>query len=167
MSVYAPLFHWMHVKNGTPDWVAFALMGILGVAALYCAWVDLDRMIIPNKVTYPLLVLFLVSAPLVWQDWITHLICGVSVAVFFFLLANVKVRGQYAMGMGDVKLYAVAGLAFGLGVLPCIIIATLFGTVIGIFLLAKEGRSKQIPHGPHITLAILVMIGIGIQGVVS
>jgi len=167
MSIYSPLYHWMHIKHGTPDWVAFAFMGLLAIAALYCAWVDLEKMIIPNKVTYPLLVLFLIAAPFLWQDWSTHLVTGAVVGILLFLLSSIKIRGQYAMGMGDVKLYAVSALAFGLGILPCIIIATLAGSVAGIFIAIKEGRNAQVPHGPHIALAILVTVGLGIQGVLN
>ena len=157
----------MHIRSFTPDWVAFAAMGIFAAAALYCAWTDIDRMIIPNKVTYPLILFFMVSAPLLWKDWGTHLICGFAVSLFFFILANIPVRGGYAMGMGDVKMYSAVGFAFGLGSLLCIVIATLFGTVIGTFILIKKGRSEHIPHGPHITAAILIMIALGIQGVLS
>lgn len=167
MSAYSLFYHWMHIRPGTPQWVVFAVMGAFALILLYCAWVDLDKMIIPNKITLPLIAFFMLSAPLLWQNWVSHLVTGFLVGAFFFLVASIPIRGQYGMGMGDVKMYTAIGFAFGLGSLLCILIATLAGSIVGIFVMAKHGRGKHIPHAPHIALAVWITIALGIQGVLA
>jgi len=157
----------MHIRPEIPHWVVWVVMAAFAAACIYCAVIDLRERIIPNRITYPMGIISIVLAPVLWSNWTTHLICGFGVGLFFFLLANFKVRGQYAMGMGDVKLYTVAGFALGLGALPCVLISTLVGSIEGIVILVKKGTSTQIAHGHHICIGILIMLALGIQGVIA
>lgn len=162
-----PILHWIQLRPQIPEWVVFAVLGVFAAACIYCAVVDLRERIIPNKATYPMGAASIVLAPILWENWLTHWIVGAIVLAFFFVLANVKVRGQYAMGMGDVKLYAVAGFLLGVGAIPCIVISTLVGTIEGVIVMYKRGASQHIAHGHHICIGILAMIGFGIQGLLG
>ncbi|SIF31548.1 Flp pilus assembly protein, protease CpaA [Mycobacteroides abscessus subsp. abscessus] len=62
------------------------------------------------------------------------------------------------MGGGDIKLFAVIGLALGTKlVLLTFFFATLFGAVFGIvgMLIGKVEKGKPIPFGPYIALGSL------------
>jgi Flp pilus assembly protein protease CpaA len=164
VDVYKPLYFWLHPAASVSDWLIIALMALVVVASIVCAVTDLRSMIIPNVITYPLIAIFLIAAPFLWQDWITHLVAGATCAILFGGAAFIKIRGQYAMGMGDVKLYTVAGLVLGLGALPCVVVASLTGAVLGIAVLRSGALNKQIPHGPHIAFGIVLMVAVGLMG---
>lgn len=130
MSVYEPLYFWLQPNPSIPGWVIILFLSLFCAAAIACAVIDARSMIIPNAIVYPMILVSLVTMPFLWENWVTHLIAGVVCAVFFTAAAFIKIRGQYAMGMGDAKLYTASGLALGLGALPCVIIATLSGSII-------------------------------------
>jgi prepilin signal peptidase PulO-like enzyme (type II secretory pathway) len=161
VKIYEPLYFWLHPS--APQWVIILVLATVAAATIACAVIDLKSMIIPNVITYPLLLGLLLGAPFLWQDWVTHLVAGLVCAAVFVSASFLKIRGQYAMGMGDAKLYTVAGLLLGLGALPCVIIATLSGTIIGLIQL-RGAVDRHLPHGPHIALGILVMIVVGCFG---
>jgi leader peptidase (prepilin peptidase)/N-methyltransferase len=59
------------------------------------------------------------------------------------------------MGLGDVKLAATMGLFLGRAMAPALLAALLFGSVIGIALMARYGpsaRKMAIPFGPFLAL---------------
>jgi leader peptidase (prepilin peptidase)/N-methyltransferase len=64
------------------------------------------------------------------------------------------------MGMGDVKLAAVMGLYLGRSVAPALLAALIFGTVVGLFVIARvgaaAGRKTAVPFGPFMALGGLV-----------
>lgn len=161
MNIYQPLYFWLH--PAVPEWLMLSLLAVVVVLVVICSIIDIRSMIIPNFITYPLGAVLLVAAPFLWNDWGAHLLAGLICAVIFFALSFVTIRGQYAMGVGDAKLYAIAGLLLGLGVLPGIIIATLSGTIIGLIQLRGQ-LDRHLPHGPHIAFGIIVMIIVGIVG---
>lgn len=163
MSVYEPLYFWLHPSDNMPDWLMIAVLAVVCGLVIACAVIDIRSMIIPNAITYPLAGVLALGAPFLWSDWVAHLAAGAICAVLFFALSFIKIRGQYAMGVGDAKLYAVAGLLLGLGVLPCIIIATLSGTVLGLIQLRGQ-LDRHLPHGPHIALGIVAMVIVGVVG---
>lgn len=163
MSVYEPLYFWMQPNPGVPSWVVILFMAAVIMASIACGVIDFKSMIIPNLITYPMILISLVAAPLLWENWQLHIIAGVLCALVFVSASFIKIRGQYAMGMGDAKLYTAAGFILGAGALPCIIIATLSGTIAGIVQLRGQ-LDRHLPHGPHIALGIIVMSLLGLWG---
>ena len=71
-----------------------------------------------------------------------------------------KAFGREAMGLGDVFLMGAVGALFGpVAVLVTLILSSVFGSVVGLGLVAlakaKFGRFVEIPYGPYICLGCL------------
>ncbi|PLR72791.1 prepilin peptidase [Bacillus sp. UMB0728] len=130
-------------------WTLISLMVIVFVS-------DIKYMIIPDKVLLVFAVIFLLERiflPL--SPWWDSLL---GVAAGFFLLLFIAVISKGGMGGGDIKLFAVIGLALGTKlVLLTFFFATLFGAVFGIvgMLIGKVEKGKPIPFGPYIALGSL------------
>ncbi len=130
-------------------WTLISLMIIVFVS-------DIKYMIIPDKVLLVFAVIFLLERiflPLLpWWDSLLGAAAG------FFLLLFIAVISKGGMGGGDIKLFAVIGLALGTKlVLLTFFFATLFGAVFGIvgMLIGKVEKGKPIPFGPYIALGSL------------
>ncbi len=125
-----------------------------GLLALSC--IDVERMLLPKKIVYPLTVL--VGALLLlaaaetgkWHDYVIGVVCAAGWFIVFFALnyASPKV-----LGFGDVRLSLVLGLSLGwLGisyVLLGFFAANVIGAVVGIALIATKhmDRQSRIPYG--------------------
>jgi leader peptidase (prepilin peptidase)/N-methyltransferase len=124
------------------------------------AFIDIDKMLLPDQLTLPLLWLALVASAIgVSTVDPTNAIIGAafgylslwSVYWLFKLLT-----GKEGMGYGDFKLLAVFGALLGWQQLPLIILlSSLVGAVIGALLLSMQGKDKNnaIPFGPYIAAA--------------
>jgi leader peptidase (prepilin peptidase)/N-methyltransferase len=139
----------------------------LGLLYLVVTWllvalifIDIDKMLLPDQLTLPLLWLALVAAAAgISTVDATTAITGAafgylslwSVYWLFKLLT-----GKEGMGFGDFKLLAVFGALLGWQQLPLIILlSSLVGAVIGTLLLTMQGKDKNnaIPFGPYIAAA--------------
>jgi leader peptidase (prepilin peptidase)/N-methyltransferase len=121
------------------------------------AGIDLEHRIIPNKIMLPSAVFAVASAIALRPDEVMELgIAGAGAFTAFLLCALAYPAG---MGMGDVKLAGVLGLFLGTAVIPALFIAFLAGTVVGVVVIAKHGKSgrkKGVPFGPFLALGGLV-----------
>ncbi|MCA1038943.1 prepilin peptidase [Bacillus infantis] len=130
-------------------WTLISLMVIVFVS-------DIKYMIIPDKVLLVFAVIFLLERiflPL--SPWWDSLL---GAAAGFFLLLFIAVISKGGMGGGDIKLFAVIGLALGTKlVLLTFFFATIFGAVFGLagMLIGKVEKGKPIPFGPYIALGSL------------
>ena len=131
-------------------WTIISLMVIVFVS-------DIHYMIIPDKVLLffsGLLLIercFLPLAP--WWDSI------VGAAVGFTLLLLIAVVSKGGMGGGDIKLFAVIGLALGTKlVLISFFFSTFLGACFGIIgmLIGKVEKGKPMPFGPYIALGTVL-----------
>jgi leader peptidase (prepilin peptidase) / N-methyltransferase len=128
------------------------------VAALIAlAAIDFDHKLLPNKIVYPLAAYGVIATLLVDQDdLVENLIAGAG--AFAFLLAAV-IAYPRGMGMGDVKLAGAMGLYLGLSVIPALLAAFLSGSVVGLYIIAREGaagRKKAVPFGVFLALGGIV-----------
>jgi len=134
------------------------------------SFIDLEHKLLPNRIVIPALasgiVLLGVSAALGpgIDAWLRAL-GGAAVAFgSFFILALISPRG---MGMGDVKLSAVLGLAMayqGWGRLFVgFLIAFAAGALGGIGLIAarRAGMKSEVPFGPYLALGTIVSVLFG------
>ena len=128
------------------------------VAALIAlAAIDYDHKLLPNKIVYPLAAYGVIATLLVDRDdLVENLVAGAG--AFLFLLAAV-IAYPRGMGMGDVKLAGAMGLFLGLSIIPALLAAFLSGSVVGVFILAREGaagRKKAVPFGVFLALGGVV-----------
>ena len=115
-------------------------------------FIDLDHRILPNKITYPSVVVAIVLVAIFETDDLPeHLIAGAAAFLFLFAAAWFYPKG---MGVGDVKLAGVLGLWLGwLGWGELVVgafAAFLLGGLFSIVLLAtrRAQRTGGIPFGP-------------------
>lgn len=139
-------------------WQAAAALGLTwSLVAL--SFIDLDRQLLPDSITQPLLWigLFLSLFP-IFADSTASILGAVfgylalwSVYHLFRLLT-----GKEGMGYGDFKLLALLGAWLGWSKLPAIVLlSSVAGAVIGIAMIAfaKHDRQMPIPFGPYLAIA--------------
>jgi len=142
-------------------WHAVLVGGLLSLMP-GIALIDLRHRIIPNKLTYPALILFTVLILLAWLigDAADPVKAGIGLLLYggiLFVVAAVS-RG---MGMGDVKLAAVIGLVFGSLGLRYVGVAAAAAIVLGGLgavgaLAMGKGRKSAIPFGPYLAAGAVV-----------
>jgi leader peptidase (prepilin peptidase) / N-methyltransferase len=140
------------------------VLGLLLVTSLVpIALIDLDRRIIPNRITLPASIAAVAAAALLDPSFMTEqLVAGAAAGGFFLLAALVHPRG---MGMGDVKLAGMLGLYLGRAVAPAVLVALVAGVLVGALVIARkgarEGRRTAVPFGPFLALGALVALFAG------
>jgi leader peptidase (prepilin peptidase) / N-methyltransferase len=142
---------------GALAWVAIGPV-VAAVPALYVAAVapeltriDLAEHRLPNRLVVPGLAVGLLAAAGAWVTTgvppVVPLVAAVASGGVLFLFA---LGG--GMGMGDVKLAAVLGLASPTATIAIAwpLIAFLFGGVVALVVLIVRGRGERIPFGPFL-----------------
>jgi leader peptidase (prepilin peptidase)/N-methyltransferase len=139
-----------------------------GLLALSC--IDLERMLLPKKIVYPLTLLvsaFLLLAATAtgaWHNFIVAAACALGWFTVFFAMNLISPK---SLGFGDVRLSLVLGLALGwLGVgyvLLGFFAANLIGAVFGFALIATKhlGRGDRIPYGVFLALGCALAVFAG------
>jgi leader peptidase (prepilin peptidase)/N-methyltransferase len=133
---------------------------VLGWGLALLAWIDGRTMRLPDALTFPLIVLGLGWTGLARPHALGDHVCAALLAYAAFrglALAFRRLRGREGLGLGDAKLFAVAGAWLGLAALPAIalIASALALAVAGVRVLAR-GRaslSAPIPFGPPLCAA--------------
>jgi leader peptidase (prepilin peptidase)/N-methyltransferase len=140
------------------SWQGGAML-LLTWALIALTMIDFDHQLLPDNITLPLLWLGLIINSF---DTFCSLPDALWGAVFGYLSLWAVywlfklVTGKEGMGYGDFKLLAVLGAWFGWQMLPLIILlSSLVGAIIGIFLLVlkNKGKSVPIPFGPYLAAA--------------
>lgn len=86
-------------------------------------------------------------------EWVSLLLGAVSVSGLLLLILLVS-RGR-AMGGGDVKLMAAAGLLLGFqGTILAFAAGCVFGSVIHLCLMKLQGKERMLAFGPYLSLGI-------------
>ncbi|MBC7476410.1 MAG: prepilin peptidase [Candidatus Sericytochromatia bacterium] len=123
-------------------------------------WIDIDFMLIFNSLTYPgIAVGFIYSY--INNNLQQSVLGSIIGTVLFYLIAKISllVMKKEGMGMGDVTLVALIGAWLGLNdLIGSLMISFFLGSVIGIMLLLKKGKSEHFPFGPSLTLAALITL---------
>jgi leader peptidase (prepilin peptidase)/N-methyltransferase len=140
--------------------VVFA--GLLAISV-----VDLQRLIVPNKILYPTLFMaapLLVAAAAVHSDWTDLEHAAIGGVGGFLALLLVNVISPQGMGFGDVRLAGLIGMMLGwigLGVVVLgLFLAFLLGSVVGLTLIATRvrGRKDALPFGPFLAVGALIAV---------
>jgi leader peptidase (prepilin peptidase)/N-methyltransferase len=95
---------------------------------------------------------------------------SVGAGGFLWLVAEgyFRLRGREGMGLGDVKMIAMAGAFLGLqGVLLMILLGSLIGSVIGVAVVGlwRKGRDFELPFGTFLGAAAIVVVFCGMQAI--
>ncbi|MDI3430038.1 A24 family peptidase [Aeromonas sp. V90_14] len=136
------------------------------LAALLLTWVlvaltfiDLDKMLLPDQLTLPLLwggLLFNLTGGFVpLADAVIGTMAGYLV-LWSLYWAFKLLTGKEGMGYGDFKLLAALGAWLGWQALPIVLLlSSLVGAFIGIglILLRNHHQNKPIPFGPYLAIA--------------
>ncbi|MDW5594685.1 A24 family peptidase [Conexibacter stalactiti] len=147
-----------------------ALLGVTLVAVVVPAtWIDLDRRLIPNRLTaagaIAALAIGLATDP---ARVPAQLLWGAAASGFLLAAALARPGG---MGMGDVKLAAVLGLLLGPAVVVALLVALLAGALAGVAVAIRAGmratrpsarparealRTATLPFGPFLALGAVI-----------
>lgn len=116
-----------------------------------CAGIDIEHRILPNRLLWPGAVWGIVAAALVMTSELPELVAaGAAGFAVMLVIALIQPKG---MGMGDVKLTGVMGLYLGSSLIPALLVAFLAGSVVGLAVMARDGRDarkKAVPFGPFL-----------------
>jgi leader peptidase (prepilin peptidase)/N-methyltransferase len=140
-------------------WYLIALTGI-----------DIDRQLLPDILTIPLLWIALIASlchlagdampPVPLRDAVIGAVAGYLFLWSVFQLFRL-VTGKEGMGYGDFKLFAAIGAWLGWQMLPLVLmLAAVVGSVVGIAMIAarRHGRGVPIPFGPYLAGAAWIAL---------
>jgi leader peptidase (prepilin peptidase)/N-methyltransferase len=121
-------------------------------------FIDLDHMLILDKVTIPSIVVFYVVSLWIrpWWEGLVGIAVGYGVP---WLIAKLYylIRKREGLGLGDSKLLALVGALLGWkGVVVSLFGGSMFGSIIGIIVLARSRQQimqSELPFGPFLAAA--------------
>jgi len=135
------------------------LMCLFSWSLICLTMIDIDKQLLPDDITLPLLWLGLASNLLnvftTIQSAVIGAILGYGILWLIFVVFK-TLTGKEGMGYGDFKLLAMLGAWGGWQVLPFIILlSSLLGSIIGIALILFRGhqRTSPIPFGPYLAVS--------------
>ena len=145
------------------------LFFILSICFIVIFFIDLKHFIIPNEITYPLMVIgFLKSFDPnlntnLFPNFLNSLIGGLFGFAIIWLIIFIykKLRNKEGMGLGDAKLLSAMGFWFGWVSIPFIIFfssAIALLSVIPDLIKNKKKLSSQIPFGPYLIIGNIIFI---------
>ncbi len=127
------------------------------VVLIVVSVIDVKHRIIPNRIVLPAAAIVLAARTLVHPS-VVWLVAGAGAAAFLLVAAIARPGG---MGMGDVKLALLLGVAVGRTVPLALIVALLAALVPSVALLVRHGargRTMGIPFAPFLALGGLVAL---------
>ena len=144
------------------------LLVILFLTFIIIFFIDLKHFIIPNSLTFPMMVLGFVKSfdqnlISLFPNYFNSLLGGILgygiiwSIIFFYKL----IRNKEGMGLGDAKLLAVIGFWFGWIAIPFVIFSSSIVALISVIpsLLNKSKKlSSEIPFGPYIIIGCILYI---------
>ena len=145
------------------------LLIILSIFFIIIYFIDLEHYIIPNELTYTLMVIgflktyFTDTNSFMFPDYFQSVMGGLMgfLIVWSIIFVYKKLKNTEGMGLGDAKFLSALGFWFGWISLPFILI---FSSVIALSFsipsLIKKTKtmSTQIPFGPYLILGCLLYL---------
>ena len=150
------------------------LLIVLSVFFIIIFFIDLKHYIIPNELTFPLMIIGFIKSfypnlnQNLFPNYINSLIGGVFgyLIIWLIIFFYKKVRNKEGMGLGDAKLMAVVGFWFGWASIPfTIFISSFVALIFSIPSLIKKNKnmSTQIPFGPYIIIGCIIYVSFANQ----
>jgi leader peptidase (prepilin peptidase)/N-methyltransferase len=148
-------------------WVAWhfsfgpqAVMGVILCWLLIAmTFIDLDKMLLPDQLTLPLMWIgLLMNTFSIFVSPTDAIIgaCAGYLTLWSIYWAFKLLTGKEGMGYGDFKLLAALGAWFGWQYLPIVILlSSIVGAIVGLFIMfyQNKGKSVAIPFGPYLAAA--------------
>jgi len=138
---------------------------ILSIVFLIIFFIDLKHYIIPNSLTYSMMILgfiksFVPNLDPIFPNYLNSLIggllgYGIIWSIIYFYRQFKKKEG---MGLGDAKLFAVVGFWFGWISIPFVVFLSSIIALLSVLpdlLRSTKKLSSQIPFGPFIILGTI------------
>ncbi|MGD8366331.1 MAG: prepilin peptidase [Desulfobacterales bacterium] len=173
ISIRYPLVELLGGLTALAAYLKFGLSPATGIYFVFCAaleviaFIDIDRRIIPDRITLPGIPLFFGASLFLpgtgaIASALGILIGGGSLLLIAWLYA--AVTGKEGMGGGDIKLLAMIGALVGWkGVLFTIFVSSAVGTVVGIVLMIRAGKGMKmsLPFGPFLSIGAIAYVFFG------
>ena len=145
------------------------LLVILSIFFIIIFFIDLHHFIIPDQLTYPLMVIgfaksfYQIDNFFLFPNYINSLIGGICgyFIIWLIIFLYKKIRNKEGMGLGDAKLLAAIGFWFGWISLPFILFFSSFIALMATLpslIKKRKNLSSQIPFGPFIVLGVIMYI---------
>ena len=145
------------------------LFFILSISFVIIFFIDFKHFIIPNELTYPLMIIGLLKSfdpnlnTILFPDLINSLIGGFFGYTIIWLIIFIykKIRNKEGMGLGDAKLLSAIGFWFGWTSIPFIIFFSSIAALISVIpdlIMNKKKLTSQIPFGPFIIIGTLIFL---------
>jgi leader peptidase (prepilin peptidase) / N-methyltransferase len=140
----------------------------LAAAGVLLTVIDLQHRLLPNRVVLPSIGIgtaLLALAALAGQEWSSLLRAMLGAVVLFSVFLVLALIAPRGMGMGDVKLAALLGLALGWVSWGAVLVGAAAGfvvqAVVAVLLLASRriGLRGELPFGPAMLLGAVLALG--------
>ncbi len=145
------------------------LLFILTIFFVIIFFIDLKHFIIPNELTFPLMIIGFFKSfdpnldKSLFPNYINSLVGGIVgyAIIWFIIFAYKRLRNKEGMGLGDAKLLSAIGFWFGWISIPFILFFSSFVALAFTLpsLISKSRTlSSQIPFGPYLVLGSLMYL---------
>ena len=144
------------------------LLMILAFVFIIVFFIDLKHYIIPNILTFPLMILGFVKSfdpnlNSLFPNYLNSLIGGIfGYGIIWSIIFFYKqIRNKEGMGLGDAKLLAAIGFWFGWLAIPFVIFSSSIVALLAVLpsLINKSKKfSSEIPFGPFIIIGCILYI---------
>lgn len=153
--------------------IEFLILSVYTCLFLLLAIIDLEQGLVLNKIVYPGICISLVLAPF-WSQtalarsflgsssmvasFTSSVVAGGALLIVFLLVALAYKAG---MGLGDVKMAGLVGLAVGISELPVALLTSVIsGALVAglLLLLGIKRRNETIPFAPFLSLGALTAL---------
>ena len=150
------------------------LLLILNVFFIIIFFIDLKHYIIPDVLTFPLMIIGFVKSfdpnlnTSIFPNYLHSLIGGIFgyLIIWSIIYFYKKLRNKEGMGLGDAKLMAVIGFWFGWISIPfTIFISSTVALILVVPSLINRSRkmSSEIPFGPYIIIGCVLYVAFANQ----
>ena len=150
------------------------LFAILSIFFIIIFFIDLKHFIIPNTLTFPLMVIGFIKSfdpnlnTSIFPNYLNSLLGGIIGYLIIWTIIYIykKFRNIEGMGLGDAKLLSAIGFWFGWISLPFIIfISSLVALLVVAPSLVNKSKkmSSEIPFGPYIVIGCILFISFSNQ----
>jgi len=138
---------------------AAALAAFLAAVLVVIAAIDLRSMTIPNRIVLPAIAIVLIADLAFFPGRTAELVLAAAVAGTVLLVPSLINRSW--MGMGDVKLALLLGLALGWAAIGALMIAFVTVLPVALVMVLRGGtpaRKAALPFGPFIAFGALIVL---------